>query len=47
MMLTKSTGQDFSFGENWRVFLERLDDERIKIAEASLVEFLKLPESRF
>jgi len=41
-----STQQDFSFGENWRVFLERLDDERIKIAEASLVEFLKLQDLR-
>lgn len=46
MKVAMSTQQDFSFGENWRIFLERLDDERIKIAEASLVEFLKLQDLR-
>ena len=43
---TMSTRQDFSFGENWRAFLDTLDDERIRMAEASLVEFLNLPDLR-
>lgn len=30
----------FSFGKNWKSFLDNLDDERIKQAKRSLVEFL-------
>ncbi len=33
----------FEFGLNWRKFLENLDQDRIKIAEESLTEFLNLP----
>lgn len=36
----------FSFGRNWQEFLKGLDDERISIAEASLVEFLNLQDLR-
>ncbi|MEJ2719456.1 MAG: class I SAM-dependent methyltransferase [Deltaproteobacteria bacterium] len=35
-------GRDFSFGKNWQSFLEGLDDERVRIAQESLTEFLKL-----
>ena len=37
-----SSGQRFEFGKNWRSFLSHLTDERIKIAEYSLREKLKL-----
>jgi 2-polyprenyl-3-methyl-5-hydroxy-6-metoxy-1,4-benzoquinol methylase len=30
----------FSFGRNWQSFLKSIDEERIKIAEASLTDFL-------
>ncbi len=30
----------FSFGRNWQDYLSDIDDERVKIAEASLTEFL-------
>ena len=36
--------QKFSFGENWQRFLESLDQDRIKIAAQSLIEFLDLPD---
>ncbi|MBI4965543.1 MAG: class I SAM-dependent methyltransferase [Desulfomonile tiedjei] len=34
----------FSFGRNWRNFLKSFDRERLRIAEASLREFLNLPD---
>lgn len=34
--------QTFSFGRNWQTFLKSFDDERVKIAELSLTEFLGL-----
>lgn len=33
-------GERFEFGKNWRRFLSRLDDDRIKIAEESVSDFL-------
>jgi len=33
-------GERFEFGQNWREFLQTLDDERIAIAESSLKEML-------
>ena len=33
-------GQRFQFGENWASFLSTLDDERIRVAEASICEML-------
>jgi 2-polyprenyl-3-methyl-5-hydroxy-6-metoxy-1,4-benzoquinol methylase len=38
--------QTFSFGRNWQTFLEGFDDERVKIAEASLIDFLGMPDLR-
>lgn len=35
-------GRDFSFGKNWQSFLEGLDDERVRIAQASLTDFMKV-----
>ncbi len=35
---------DFSFGENWQEFLRTLDEDRIRIAQSSLVEFMDLPD---
>ena len=32
----------FSFGKNWQMFLKNIDEERNRIAEASLRDFLKL-----
>jgi 2-polyprenyl-6-hydroxyphenyl methylase/3-demethylubiquinone-9 3-methyltransferase len=37
-------GIRFEFGKNWRRFLGALTDERIAIAEQSLVEYLELPQ---
>lgn len=37
---TPGSGERFGFGENWRAFLEHLDDERIGEAEVSLRDFL-------
>lgn len=34
--------QTFSFGRNWQTFLKSLDEERLKIAEVSLTEFLRV-----
>lgn len=34
----------FSFGRNWQNFLKSFDQERLRIAESSLTEFLKLPD---
>ena len=34
----------FSFGRNWQNFLKSFDEERLRIAESSLTEFLKLPD---
>ena len=36
-------GIRFEFGKNWRRFLRALSDERIAIAEQSLVEYLQQP----
>lgn len=36
------SGERFKFGENWRHFLETLDEERIRQAELSLAEMLGL-----
>ena len=33
-------GQRFKFGENWKYFLSKLNDERIKVAETWLAEML-------
>ena len=33
-------GQRFEFGKNWQGFLFRLTDERIRIAESSIIEML-------
>lgn len=33
-------GQRFEFGKNWQGFLSRLTDERIRIAESSIIEML-------
>ncbi|HTY22723.1 MAG TPA: class I SAM-dependent methyltransferase [Desulfomonilaceae bacterium] len=38
--------QTFSFGKNWQKFLKGFDEERVKIAERSLTEFLNLPDLR-
>ncbi len=38
--------QTFSFGRNWQSFLRSIDDGRVSIAEASLTEFLNLPDLR-
>ncbi len=38
--------QVFSFGRNWQDFLKSLDSERIRIAEASLVEFMNIQDLR-
>jgi 2-polyprenyl-3-methyl-5-hydroxy-6-metoxy-1,4-benzoquinol methylase len=38
--------QTFSFGRNWQTFLEGFDDERVKIAEESLTDFLGMPDLR-
>ena len=37
-------GERFAFGKNWRRFLERLNDERIAAAEASLREILEVTD---
>jgi len=37
-------GERFEFGKNWARFLELLDDERIRLAEASLKEMLDRPD---
>lgn len=35
-------GKRFQFGKNWSSFLDTLDDERITVAEASILEMLEL-----
>lgn len=35
-------GERFTFGSNWKNFLEQLDDSRIEIAKNSLTEYLEL-----
>ena len=37
-------GERFEFGKNWQSFLKHLDEERIRRAELSLLEMLKLPD---
>jgi 2-polyprenyl-3-methyl-5-hydroxy-6-metoxy-1,4-benzoquinol methylase len=37
-------GERFAFGDNWRAFLSLLTEERIATAEASLKEFLEVPD---
>lgn len=37
-------GQRFEFGRNWQSFLSSLTDERIKIAETSIKEMLKVED---
>jgi 2-polyprenyl-3-methyl-5-hydroxy-6-metoxy-1,4-benzoquinol methylase len=39
-----SSGQRFAFGENWSRFLNVLNDERIKSAEAALIAMLGLSD---
>lgn len=34
----------FSFGQNWKTFLDSIDEERVRIAELSLTEFLGLSD---
>lgn len=41
-----ATTPTFSFGRNWQEFLKSLSEERIRIAEESLLEFLKVPDLR-
>jgi len=36
--------QTFSFGRNWQIFLKSFDEERVRIAEDSLTQFLGLPD---
>jgi 2-polyprenyl-3-methyl-5-hydroxy-6-metoxy-1,4-benzoquinol methylase len=36
----------FSFGRNWQIFLESLDEERVKNAESSLSEFMDIDNLR-
>jgi SAM-dependent methyltransferase len=38
--------QTFSFGRNWQTFLKNVDEERVRIAETSLTEFLNVPDLR-
>lgn len=40
--MDKTTEQHFAFGENWRRFLNHLDEERIRAAETSLQDLLGL-----
>ena len=35
-------GQRFEFGKNWKAFLSILTDEKIKIAERSILEMLEV-----
>lgn len=37
-----AAGQRFEFGKNWKRFLEKLNDERILISQASLSEMLEV-----
>jgi len=37
-----ASGERFRFGENWKQFLQVLDDDRIREAERSLSEMLNL-----
>lgn len=37
-------GERFEFGKNWKNFLKRLDDRRIRRAEESLLNMLELPD---
>ena len=37
-----SKGQRFEFGKNWKVFLKKLNDERIQISQSSLSEMIGL-----
>ena len=39
-----ANGQRFEFGKNWRAFLSVLDDARIRIAENSLREMLRVKD---
>ena len=34
------SGQRFEFGKNWKIFLEKLDEERIHISQSSLSDML-------
>jgi 2-polyprenyl-3-methyl-5-hydroxy-6-metoxy-1,4-benzoquinol methylase len=36
----------FSFGKNWQRFLNSLDEDRVRIARESLVDFINLPDLR-
>jgi len=40
------SGQRFEFGKNWQNFLSALTDERIRVAEASIKEMLKIDHLR-
>jgi 2-polyprenyl-6-hydroxyphenyl methylase/3-demethylubiquinone-9 3-methyltransferase len=39
-----ATGQRFPFGENWSRFLEELDEDRIRRAQASLQQMLRVDD---
>jgi 2-polyprenyl-3-methyl-5-hydroxy-6-metoxy-1,4-benzoquinol methylase len=38
------SGERFEFGENWRSFLDVLDEDRIAMAEASLMDMLEVSD---
>ena len=38
------TGGRFAFGDNWARFLEVLNDDRIRLAESSLKQMLKVED---
>jgi 2-polyprenyl-3-methyl-5-hydroxy-6-metoxy-1,4-benzoquinol methylase len=45
-ILDMTQQQNFSFGRNWKNFLESLDEDRLDIAAESLTEFLGLSDLR-
>ncbi|MCF7871709.1 class I SAM-dependent methyltransferase [Candidatus Woesearchaeota archaeon] len=38
---TYLSDKHFSFGENWKIYLKNLNNKKIKLAEKSLIDFLK------
>jgi len=45
-LLSMDDQKTFSFGQNWQIFLKSIDEERIRLAESSLTDFLELPDLR-
>ena len=43
-MKQEDGSRGFSFGKNWRLFLQNLDEDRVKIAEGSLTDFLNVED---